>query len=300
MTLEQLRIFLAVAREQHVTRAADRLNLTQSAVSAAIRALETRYGVDLFDRVGRSIRLNQAGRAFLPEADRLMKQAGEAEAALRDLGGGLTGTLAIMTSQTVGAYWLPARLARFHAGHPGITLDIRIGNSEAAAEAVETGAVELAIVEGAARNPALRSRIVASDEMIFVGPAGHPGRAGAPLDRDALIAARWVLREPGSGTRDAFEALAARHGLGLGDLDIVMTLPGNEAVLGAVEAGLGETYISRFAAALALRSGLLRETGGAAETRVFYLVRLAEARVSRISAAFEAVLESSIQSNDLI
>lgn len=292
MTLEQIRIFLAVAREQHVTRAADQLNLTQSAVSAAIRALETRYGIDLFDRVGRSIRLNQAGRAFLPEADRLMKQAREAEAALRDLGGGLTGALAIMVSQTVGAYWLPARLARFHESHPGIALDVRIGNSEAAAEAVESGLVELAILEGAARNPALCSRVVASDEMIFVGPGGHPGRAGTALDRDALIAARWVLRERGSGTREAFEALAARYGLGLGDLDIVMTLPGNEAVLGAVEAGLGETYISRSAAALALRGGLLRETRGAAGTRVFHLVRHAEARVSRISAAFEAMLES--------
>ena len=291
MTLEQLRIFLEVARGGHVTRAAGTLNMTQSAVSAAIRALETRHGVDLFDRVGRSIRLNQAGRAFLPEAERVVARAGAAEAALRDLGAGLAGTLAIMASQTVGAYWLPARLARFRARHPAIRLDIRLGNTEAAAEAVARGEVEIAIVEGAPRRSTLRSRVVAFDEMIFVGPPDHPGRSGGVVDRDALRAARWVLREPGSGTRHAFEALAARHGLGLDDLDIALTMPGNEAVLGAVEAGLGETFISRSAASLALRGGLLRETGGAPDARAFHLLRHPEARVSRVSAAFEALLD---------
>ncbi|PZQ49904.1 MAG: LysR family transcriptional regulator [Rhodovulum sulfidophilum] len=294
MTLEQLRIFLEVARRAHVTRAAESLNMTQSAVSAAIRALERRYGVDLFDRVGRSIRLNQAGRAFLPEAQRLMAQAAEAEAALRDLGEGLGGTLAIMASQTVGAYWLPPRLARFRAAHPGIGLDVRIGNTEAAEEAVARGEVEIAIVEGAPGNPALSARVVASDEMIFVGPPDHPGRPGGVVDRDALRAARWVLREPGSGTRRAFEALAARHGLSLADLDVALTMPGNEAVLGAVEAGLGETFISRSAASLALRGGLLRETGGAPDTRPFYLLRHSEARASRVAAAFEALLDQEI------
>jgi DNA-binding transcriptional LysR family regulator len=291
VTLEQLRIFLEVARLSHVTRAAETLHMTQSAVSAAIRALEGRYGVDLFDRVGRSIRLNQAGRAFLPEAERLMSQAGAAEAALRDLGAGLSGTLAIMASQTVGAYWLPSRLARFRARHPGIALEIRIGNTEAAAEAVERGAVEIAIVEGAPRNPALRARVIASDEMIFVGPPDHPGRPDGLVGRDALLASAWVLREPGSGTRHAFEALIARHGLTLADLEIALTMPGNEAVLGAVEAGLGETFISRSAASLALRGGLLRETGGAPDRRSFYLLRHPEARESRVSAAFEALLD---------
>lgn len=287
MTLEQLRVFLEVARLAHVTRAAEALNLTQSAVSAAIRALETRHGVELFDRVGRSIRLNQAGRAFLPEARRLMAQAAATEAALKDLGAGVRGTLSMMASQTVGAYWLPARLARFRAAHPGVTLDIRGGNSEAAAEAVATGAVEFAIIEGEPPGLGLTARPVASDEMIFVGPLGHPRRPDGPIDRAALLAGTWVLREPGSGTRHAFLALAARHGLMPEDLRIALTLPGNEAVLGAVEAGLGETYISRAAASLALRGGLLRETGGTPDRRAFLLLRHPETRVSRAAAAFE-------------
>jgi len=124
MTLEQLRIFVAVAEKQHVTRAASELNLTQSATSAAIAALEARYGIKLFDRIGRGVVLTQTGRDFLIEARAVLARARAAAQLLTDLAGLKRGSLTIAASQTVANYWLPGRLQAFHAAYPGIDLKI--------------------------------------------------------------------------------------------------------------------------------------------------------------------------------
>ncbi|RYD25157.1 MAG: LysR family transcriptional regulator, partial [Lysobacteraceae bacterium] len=111
MTLEQLRIFVGVAEREHMTRAAEALNVTQSAASAAIAALEARYGVPLFHRVGRSIELSEAGRMFLAEARAVLGRASGAELALAEYAGLERGTLRLVASQTIAGYWLPRQLA---------------------------------------------------------------------------------------------------------------------------------------------------------------------------------------------
>src|SRR5262249_35211197 len=125
MTLEQLRIFAAVADKQHVTQAARELNLTQSATSAAIAAFERRDGVKLFDRVGRGIVLTHMGRSFLGEARAVLVRAHAAEQVLREFAGLKAGR----ASQTVGSYWLPTRLLAFQATYPGIELSVKIANT---------------------------------------------------------------------------------------------------------------------------------------------------------------------------
>ena len=136
MTLDQLRIFVAVAERQHVTRAAEALNLVQSAVSAAINALETRHAVKLFHRVGRGIELTEAGSVFLGEARAVLARAQAAELVLADLSGLRRGTLAIQASQTIASHWLPLHLVAFRAAYPDIVLRLGIGNTAEAAEAV--------------------------------------------------------------------------------------------------------------------------------------------------------------------
>ena len=131
MTLEQLRIFVAVAEKQHVTQAAGELNLTQSATSAAIAALEARYGIKLFDRIGRGIVLTQTGRDFLIEARAVLARAKAAAQVLNDLAGLKRGSLTIAASQTVGNYWLPGRIHAFHTAHPGIDLHLTIAKYRA-------------------------------------------------------------------------------------------------------------------------------------------------------------------------
>src|SRR6476619_6983620 len=136
MTLEQLRIFIAVAERQHVTQAASQLNLTQSSTSAAIAA---RYGIKLFDRIGRGIVLTQAGREFLGEARGVVARAKAAAQVLNDLAGLKRGLLNVAASQTVANYWLPPRIEAFRKAHAGIDLRITIANTEQVAEAVHRG-----------------------------------------------------------------------------------------------------------------------------------------------------------------
>jgi DNA-binding transcriptional LysR family regulator len=174
MTLEQLRIFVAVADKQHVTKAASELNLTQSATSAAIAAIETRYGIKLFDRIGRGIVLTESGRVFLIEARAVLARARAAVQVLDDLSGLRRGSLRIAASQTVANYWLPARLQTFHTAYPGIDLHVEIGNTEQVARAVTQGHVELGFVEGEVDDDALARKAIAGDQLIVVVGARHP------------------------------------------------------------------------------------------------------------------------------
>ena len=128
MTLEQLRIFLAVADRMHFTRAAASLHLTQSAVSAAIAALEGRHGVRLFDRVGRHVELTAEGAAFAAEARDVVLAAERATRALDELATMARGSLALIGSQTVASYWLPPLVYRFHQRYPGVATTLAAGN----------------------------------------------------------------------------------------------------------------------------------------------------------------------------
>lgn len=290
MTLEQLRIFVVVAEHQHITKAAKAMNMTQSAVSAAISALEQRHGVTLFDRIGRSISLNQTGQVFLERAKRVLAEARAAEAALDDLAGLQRGELSVMASQTIGAYWLPPRLARFHARYPRIRFDIRIGNTEAVANAIDSGTVEIGLVEGKVDRSTISSRTIAIDEMIIVAAPDHPIVTQQFVDRSLLMTSAWVLRETGSGTRHAFKTMIEGEGLTMSDLNVVMVLPGNEAVLSAVEAGIGATLTSRSAAASELSAGLLAESAYPSVPRPFFLLRHKERYRSKAANAFEDML----------
>ncbi|MCX8998247.1 LysR family transcriptional regulator [Rhizobiaceae bacterium BDR2-2] len=289
MTLEQLRIFLEVATLQHVTRAARRLNMTQSAVSAAITALEMRHGVVLFDRVGRTIVLNPNGQQFMREAQAVLASARAAEAALADLSGLMHGELTIMASQTIAGHWLPARLVAFREAWPGIRLDLGIGNTSEVAEAVSEGRAEIGLIEWPNPKRGLAMKAVAEDEMIVVVAPSHrwADRAG-PVTQ--LSESPWVLRETGSGTRLAFGEMLAREGLGIADIEIALTLPGNMAVIGAVTAGLGATLVSRSAVEASLMAGMLCEAPVRPVPRPFFVVTHEERYRSRAAQAFEAFL----------
>jgi DNA-binding transcriptional LysR family regulator len=186
MTLEQLRIFVAVAERLHVTRAAEALHLTQSAASAAIAALERRHGVTVFDRVGRRLALTEAGRALLPEARQLLQNAAHAESVLGELAGLKRGALTVAASQTVSGYWLPERLARFARLHPAVRLTMHAGNTAQMAQAVIDGAADLGFVEGGCAGRSFcapRSRRTASPfspARIIRSRASASGRPTSP------------------------------------------------------------------------------------------------------------------------
>jgi DNA-binding transcriptional LysR family regulator len=224
MTLEQLRIFIAVAEKQHVTQAANELHLTQSATSAAIAALEARYGIKLFDRVGRGIALTQTGRDFLNEARAVVARAKAAAQVLNDLAGLKRGSLSLAASQTVANYWLPPRIETFRKAYPGIDLRIAIANTEQVAHAVHQGDADLGFVEGEVDDPALAIRKIEGDSLAIVVGVNHPWTGQSRITPKLLTKTCWILREPGSGTRSMFEAALKKFAASMPS-----TIPGAKA-----------------------------------------------------------------------
>jgi DNA-binding transcriptional LysR family regulator len=273
MTLDQLRIFIAVAERGHVTRAAEALGMSQSAASAAIATLESRYRTKLFDRVGRGIELTETGRLFLREARAVIDRASMARSALQSLAGHATGNVAIAASQTISTYWLPRRLAAFHTANPGVRLNVVIHNTREVESAVVEGEVNVGLVEGPTQHPALIRQHIDEDSLVLVVSSEQPPPPVDAAGRVDLRAITWVIREAGSGTRRGLEDLASREGLTLDDLNIFLVLPSNESVREAIEAGAGATVISRHVVASAIAAGKLTEIPIELPRREYALVR---------------------------
>ena len=286
MTFDQLRIFVAVAERQHVTQAAAFLNLTQSAVSAAIAALEDRHAVRLFDRIGRRIVLTDAGQQFLDEARALLGRAEQSERLLADLAGLRRGRLRLAASQTVANYWLPPLMHRFHAAHPGFRLGLAIGNTAEVARLVQAAGADLGFVEGEIDDPALSIRPLAGDDLMLVVAPAHPWAGGAPVDARDLLTSPWVLREPGSGTRTVFEAVLARHGLAPDKVEIALELPSNESVRAAVESGAGATVLSALVVGPAVAAGRLAAVDFALPGRRFRVLHHKDRQLSLAERRF--------------
>lgn len=290
MTLEQLRIFVAVAEREHVTQAARDLNLTQSATSAAVAALEARYAIKLFDRIGRRIELTEAGRLFLAEARSVLAQAAAAERVLADLAGLKRGSLSLAASQTVANYWLPPLMHRYRTAYPGITLSLTIGNTETVAAMVHDSRADLGFVEAAIDDPTLSINPVAEDELVLVAsPAFMKGRSLTPSKSD-LTQMPWIFREHGSGTRSILEAALAPKGLTVADIDIVLELPSNEAVRSSVIDGAGVAALSRLAVAAALEAGMLVALDFPLPRREFLVLRQKEHHRTQAEFAFYGLM----------
>jgi DNA-binding transcriptional LysR family regulator len=292
MTLEQLRVFVAVAEREHVTRAAADLNLTQSATSAAVAALEARYATKLFNRIGRRIELTQAGRLFLVEARAVLARAAAAETVLAELAGLKRGSLALAASQTVGNYWLPPLMYRYRTEYPGIALGLTIGNTETVVAAVRDGIADLGFVEGPVDDPALSVTPVADDELVLVVSAALPRPKRRAVAAADLKAMRWVSREPGSATRALFEEAMARAGLCLSDIDVILELPSNEAVIAAVQDGAGAAILSKLVVAALLDSGSLVALDLALPKRQFFVLRHQERSITQAERELYKLIDS--------
>lgn len=289
MTLEQLRIFVGVAEREHMTKAAVALNVTQSAASAAIAALEKRHGVVLFHRIGRRIELTDVGRIFLDEARAVLGRSASAELVLSEFGGLKRGTLRMVASQTIAGYWLPRYLASFHERHPQITIELAIANTEQAIHSVTAGSAELGFVEGVIEDAAISHWPIAYDQLLLVGC-----KPVAQIDNEWLKTARWIMREPGSGTRSTFAEALRDRGLDPDSLDVALTLPSNESVRTAVEAGAGVAVLSALVVARALKTGVLHAMPFELPARSFFAMHHRERYRSK---AADALLDL-IKEND--
>lgn len=286
MTLEQLHIFVGVAEREHMTKAAAALNITQSAASAAVAALESEHGVHLFHRIGRGIALTDAGRAFLDEARSVLSRAASAQLVLSEFGMLKRGTLRLVASHTIAGYWLPRYLANFRALHPQIALEIDIANTVQAKQSVLAGTAELGFVEGAVDDRDIEHWPVAYDQMVLVGAAPP-----SSIDEHWVRDAHWIMRERGSGTRSTFEEALRKRGIDPETLNITLTLPSNEAVRTAVEAGAGVAVLSSLVVAGAIHSGRLNRYSFDLPERPFFGLRHMERYQTRAAWALRNFIQ---------
>ena len=293
MTLDQLKIFIAVAEREHITRAASALGLAPPSVSAAVASLEREFGTKLFHRVGRGILVTEGGKLLLDEARALINRADAVKLAMREFTGLSRGRLQIKASQTIASHFLPPRLVDFHQTYPGVALVVSVGNSTEVVNAIISGAVELGFVEDPEeelQDPRLAIEPIARDDLAMVVSASHHWARKEELKADDLEAGNWVAREDGSGTRAAFVKALDVLGVPYGNLNIAIELPSNEAVLAAVLAGGGAAVLSVRVCADAVKAGTLTRLPVSLSPRAFFAVQHADRYRSRAVSALLEIL----------
>ncbi len=255
MTLKQLEVFVAIAQEGSVQAASQRLHLTASATSMALADLERQLECRIFDRVGRRIQLNDSGRQLLPQALDIVSRCEDMEHLARDehASGGL---LRLGASLTLGSYLIPRLMGQHLLRQGAPRLSLEVGNSHYMIERLLKFQIDIAFIEGYCHDPEIEVMPWRDDELVIFAAPSHPLAQKEEVSLADLAAADWILREPGSGTREVFDHLVLGH---LGHLHLAMELSHTEAIRCLIETGYGISCLSRLSVAAALQSGHLVE-----------------------------------------
>lgn len=268
-TLRQLEIFLAIARHDNLGRAATDLNLSQSAASDALRELEHQFDVQLFDRVGKRLQLNDLGRFLQPRAEELLSRAQALEQALAVHEG--VGSLKVGATVTIGSALAIPLISQYRQRYPTSRVALEVGNTGQISHKVANFELDIGLIEGEVNNPALDITRWRTDRLVLFASRKHVLAAKKELDTRDLRAANWILRETGSGTRQTFDRVM--HDL-VPELHIALELQQTEAILQAVKAGLGLGCLSEVLLKDAFRSGELVPLHASERdfTRYFYMI----------------------------
>ena len=282
ITLRQIEVFAAIARLENVSRAATQLNMSQSAASTALLDLERNFDCPLFDRVGKSLRLNGSGRGLLPQAEDMLARACEVEGFLA---GGRLAPVAVGATLTIGNYLATLVVVEYLQKNPGSRVDLSVCNTQQVIERLRCFELDLGLIEGEASDSDLIFEPWLDDELVVFCAPSHPLAAAGLARSTALAAQKWIVREPGSGTRALFDRAVRAIGV---DPDVCLQLEHTEAIKRAVESGLGIGCLSRLSLREALRRGSLVEirTPELALRRRFQFVRQRQRHVSSATQMF--------------
>ena len=248
--------------------------MSQSAASSALKELEKQFAVQLFDRAGKKLLLNEFGRLIQPKAEELLERARELEAILGDRERAQRspgGSLKVGATLSIGNYLVSDFIARYIAEHPGSHIDLEVANTITIADMVSHFKLDVGLIEGEIHHPELEVSRWRDDELVVFCAPDHPYARLAELGEDELLGATWILREQGSGTRQAFDK--GMYGL-LPELKVFMELQHTEAIKRSVEAGLGIGCLSEITLIEAFQRGTLvpLKTPGRDFHRYFYFI----------------------------
>lgn len=288
MTLKQLEVFLAVADTRSFSKGGEAVSLAQSTASQHIRALEDELGVRLFDRSATQVSLTEAGRLFYDHATRISRQCSEAQDAIRRFQGLEQATLRVGASTIPAACLIPDLLGAFSAAWPGVRLELQQGDTREVTRLLQDDLIELAVMGGCPADELISSCEVMTERIVLIA---QPGKVqGRFLTLEQLPDLPLVVREPGSGTRQATDAALQKAGLDPRSLKVVAQLGSSEAVRRAVLGGAGAAFISTLAVGPELADGSLIEitVEGLEIKRSFYM---AWRRGCSLSPAAEAFIK---------
>lgn len=251
MNLQHLKTFLYVLKNLNYTRAAEELFLTQSAVSQQIRQLEQELGLKLFEQIGKKIYPTDAGRILESEATRVLTHVDRAREVMEEISGLQKGRIRIGASTTPGVYILPQILAAFRSAYPAVTTSLIIDNTRSIETHILSNALDLAFVGRGVTREELIVKPYLEDHLIPIAPVKHPLCSEHELLPGRLSKEPFIVREPGSATREAVESWARKHRI---KLNVAYEFDSPEAVKMAVISGLGVSVLSAYAVAWELRT----------------------------------------------
>lgn len=292
MNLNHLAIFDAVAREGSVTKAGERLRISQPAVSRQLKQLEEALGAQLVDRLPKGVRLTAAGELLSGYSRRVFALADEAEQAVAELQGLKRGSLTIGASTTIGIYFLPELLAGFRKRYPKIDLHMEVSNTRVIQQYLMEHRVDVAVTEGFVHWPELDARVFLVDEIVPIVAPGHPLASAGKVTLRQFCAEPLIMREKGSGTREVIEEALGRKGL---EVRPVMDLGSTEAIKRSVAAGVGVAFVSALTIEQEVRDKRLA-TFRLHDCRLHRSLHLVQARdrvVSKAVGAFLALLDEA-------
>ncbi len=298
MDTRQLAAFCAVVERRSFSQAADRLGVTQPAVSLQVRALEKRLGTQLLDRSGRRVEPTEAGWRLYRGAQRMLALEDQLVADVAASGeGALAGDLVLGASTGPAAVAIPVALAEFQRQNPDVRVFLTVSDTHSIVERVAARELELGIVGAARRHRGVRFEPFFSDQVILACPPGH-AFAGRSITLDELRGDTLILMQEGAGVRQVVEDALRRQGLRLRDLDVRLELGLQESVRRAVEAGYGVTFISRTAVEADLAAGRLAEArvAGLDVTREISLASATGRARTRVADAFVAFAREQLAS----
>lgn len=267
-TLRQLEIFLAAAHYQNISQAAESLSMSQSAASEALKELEFRFDIRLFDRIGKRLQLNDFGRALQPRAEELLARAQELEAAFgRHID---SGPLKVGATLSIGNYMTIPMITEYMDLHPGGRVSLEVANTARIVEKLSQFELDVGLIEGEVHNADLHIVPWMDDELVVFCARDYPLAGQGTLSDDEILTHPWILREAGSGTRQTFDR--AMHDL-LPQLNILLELQHTEAIKRAVSSGLGLGCLSRITLGEVLKRGEVVELAVSRDLkRQLYLV----------------------------
>ncbi|HBX23203.1 MAG TPA: hypothetical protein DEF34_06195 [Desulfotomaculum sp.] len=280
MNLERLKVFSTVANLKSFTRAAEELYMTQPAISKNIKQIEEFYGVVLFRRIGNHIELTEAGNKLLQFANDILKLADEAKEALNEGKLQAEEKIVLSVGSTVGVYILPLVLKKFIKKYPKVQFTIEISNAQKILDQFVEGSIDMGIIGALVHKTSLNYQPFISEELKLIVANNHPWSELNQILVSDLKGQSFFLREKGSGLRYVVEERLKKAGL---ELDNVIEMPNNEAIVKLVEAGLGVSIVSEYAIAEDLELNRVKTVGikDLDLHRHFYLVYQEEKLLSK-------------------